>query len=285
MSDATGAVLPPLCIFHRNCLDGRASAAVVRRRFPEAECRPHQYGWAAPEVLGRAVYIVDFAFPVETMRLLAQRATVLHWFDHHATSRDLRAQLGWGVYDEDECGSTLAWRELFPGQPLPEVLRYVRDKDLWQWRLPDSRAIVAGLERAFDDKDFAGLLDADLARLAVSGRKALARIDERVAKILRRGIAVREPYGLRGVRALALNAGTYLSEIGEKVCAAERDGGMGLDLAIMFTMRADGKWIHSLRSASVDCERIARNRGGGGHKAAASYVADEPFTLGADCLG
>ncbi|MFW5699201.1 MAG: hypothetical protein ACOCYN_05025, partial [Planctomycetota bacterium] len=92
-------------------------------------------------------------------------------------------------------------------------------------------------------------------------------------------------YGLHGVSALAVNSATHISEVGELVYTGAEDGGLGLDLAIVFFMRPDGRWVHSLRSYRVDCERIAANRGGGGHPAAACYVADEPFPASADNLG
>ena len=31
----------------------------------------------------------------------------------------------------------------FPEREPPQVIAYIKDKDLWQWRLPDSRAITS----------------------------------------------------------------------------------------------------------------------------------------------
>ncbi|NRA38785.1 MAG: hypothetical protein HRU15_11640 [Planctomycetes bacterium] len=110
--------------------------------------------------------------------------------------------------------------------------------------------------------------------------------EERIGLCVRNGVPSKNPYGLMGKTALVLNANNDISELGERAYLRAADGGMGHDIAIIFSMRRDGRWVHSLRSnpLKVDCERIAKNRGGGGHPGAASYIAAEPFYLSTDCL-
>lgn len=278
--------LPPVVVFHRNCLDGRAAAAVARR-FEQGKgiYQPLQYGNKLRHpVIGRRVYILDFALDEDEMRRLAREASEVRWYDHHASNADLHAALGWGELDTSECGATLTWKMLYPDEPLPEVLAYVKDKDLWTWQLPDAREITAGLFATYSDRNFSGLLDADLERMRRKGIPILRALDERVSKTIGHGVEVEEPYGLRGIRALVINAQIDHSDIGAQVTKASSEGGKGLDLAIMFFLRADGRWVHVLRSLKVDCANIASNRGGGGHPAAASYVADTPFPFSDDCL-
>lgn len=277
--------LRPLCLYHRNCLDGLAAAAVVRRWRPEVELRGLTYGQGRrPTVLGREVFLVDLALPEEDLRALAQEATSLVWIDHHPGSRELAVRLGWGVIDEQESAATLAWRHLFPHEPLPEVLRHVRERDLWTWQLPDGRAIAAGLEDRFFGPEVDGLLEADLDDMRRLGEPLLIRTARIVERIVRRGRVTRDPYGLRGSRALLVNTASHLNEVGERTYLDADAGGLGLDLAILFSMRGDGRWVHCLRSRQLDCRRIAEVRGGGGHAQAASYIADEPFPLSQDCL-
>ena len=53
-----------------------------------------------------------------------------------------------------------------PDEELPAILAYVRDKDLWRWELPHSRAVAAALPR-----DHVGeLAGAGLRRLGVERR-------------------------------------------------------------------------------------------------------------------
>jgi len=266
----------PLCIYHKNCLDGKAAAAVVRKHIPAVELLPMQYREPEPKVEGREVFVVDFAFPIEGMRALKAQATVLTWIDHHASSQPVHARLGWGHVDVTTCGAVLAWRVLFPGKAMPPILAYIEDKDLWRWQLPDSRAVAAGLTRSFAGTDVDGLLEADPAKMAEIGRDDLAKQALRVREAVRAGIPVESPYGLRGVRMLAIPTNRDQNETAEFACAPVAEGGLGYDLAVMFYRRKDGTWIHSLRSNSVDCAAIAERYSGGGHPSSACYLAPDP---------
>jgi oligoribonuclease NrnB/cAMP/cGMP phosphodiesterase (DHH superfamily) len=273
----------PLCIFHKNCLDGYGAAAVVRRKEPDCEFLAMQYGQPPPpRVDGRRVYIVDFGLPAAEMRALRAQAAEVIWLDHHATQVPVRAQLGWGVVDTSECGTSLTWKHLFPDQPPPPVVAYIKDKDLWRWELPDSRAVAEGLLATYKGERFADILDADLAEMARIGRPALEALAARVAEAVRAGIVVERPYGLTGVRALALKWNQDQNAIGEQVCLPTSAGGLGYDLAILFYKKSGGPWVHSLRSARVDCAAIAAARGGGGHPTSACYLDQIPFTESTD---
>jgi oligoribonuclease NrnB/cAMP/cGMP phosphodiesterase (DHH superfamily) len=266
-----GSVPRPLCIYHKNCLDGKAAAAVVLRHWPDAELLPMQYGEAAPTVEGRAVAVVDFSLPLEAMRALRAQAASLTWIDHHASSVELVRRLGWGHIDTDTCGAVLTWRTLFPNLPAPAILAYIEDKDLWRWRLPDSRAVAAGLALRFGGTDLNGLLEADPAAMAELGRPLLAKQAARVAKALTGGTPLDNAFGMPGLRALVVPARADLNEIGEEACA------QGYDLAVMLYRKADGTWVHSLRSSRIDCAALAARHGGGGHPASACYLSRTPL--------
>lgn len=266
----------PLCIYHKNCLDGKASAAVVARRAPDAELLPMQYGETPPTVEGREVYVVDFGLPIEAMRALRAQARTLTWIDHHATNQPMHARLGWGHLDTSTCAAVLCWRVLFPGEAMPAILPYIEDKDLWAWRLPDSRAVAAGLARAFAGPGIAGLLEASPAAMADLGREDLAKQAARVRAAATAGIAVSDPYGLAGMRMFAVPVNHDQNEIAEHVCAPTAAGGLGYDLAVLYYRKKDGRWVHSLRSPRVDCAAIAERFGGGGHPQSACYLAASP---------
>jgi uncharacterized protein len=273
-----------LCIYHKNCLDGRGAAAVVARRESDCEFVPLQYGMTRPPVAGRQVYIVDFGLPAEQMRAIRAEADEVQWIDHHASQLPVRAALGWGVLDTSECGASLTWKTLFPNEPPPPVIAYIKDKDLWRWELPDSRAIAAGLEQKFKGDAFAGLLDADLDEMARLGRPALEATALRIAEAVKTGIPIDDAYGIKGVRALAVNCNKDLNDIGEHICLPHDAGGLGFDLAIIYYKKKAATWVHSLRSAAVDCSKIAVARGGGGHPQSACYMAKIAFTESPDFL-
>ncbi|MBA2482789.1 MAG: hypothetical protein H0V44_19160 [Planctomycetes bacterium] len=268
----------PLCIYHKNCLDGSASAAIVGRKEPDCEFLAMQYGQKPPQVLDRVVYIVDFGLPLERMRAIKAQAKEVVWIDHHASHLPVRAALGWGTLDTSECGASLTWKCLFPQAPPPPVIAYIKDKDLWTWQLPDSRAIAAGLMLRFKGERFEGLLDVDLDEMVRIGRPELEAMAARVAATVKTGVAIQDVYGMPGVRALAVNCNQDQNDVGDHICLPASAGGMGFDLAILFYRKGGGRWVHSLRSGSnVDCAAIAEQRGGGGHRSSACYLADDPL--------
>ena len=64
--------------------------------------------------------------------------------DHHKTAQADLEGLDDCVFDMEHSGAVLAW-QYFHKAKVPEILLYVEDRDLWNWELPDSRAISAWL--------------------------------------------------------------------------------------------------------------------------------------------
>jgi len=268
----------PLCIYHKNCLDGSGAAAVVQRKVKDCEFLPMQYSHPPPTVEGRVVYCVDFGFPLEHMRALKAQATELIWVDHHQSQEAIWRQLGWGAFDLAECGTSLTWKTLFPNETPPPVIDYIKDKDLWRWQLPDSRAICAGLAETFAKSKFEGLLEVDLAKMAEIGRPIIEAQRARVVEAAAKGVVINEAFGRRGLRALAVNCYQDLNELGEHICTPLAEGGLGYDLAVLYYRKQPGRWVHSLRSAgNADCATIAAAFGGGGHPSSGCFLADAPI--------
>jgi uncharacterized protein len=199
------------------------------------------------------------------------------WIDHHASQAPVRAALGWGTLDSSECGTSLTWRCLFPDQAPPPVIAYIKDKDLWRWELPDSRAIAAGLLQTFKGDRFDGILDVDLAEMKRIGGPMLEALALRVGEAVRTGVAFEGAYGLPGVRALAVNCNQDQNDVGDHICLPTSAGGLGYDLAVLYYRKGNGPWVTSLRSGGVDCAAIASARGGGGHLNSACYLSPTPF--------
>ncbi len=273
-----------ICFYHKNCLDGLASAAVVKRAIPTTQVQAVQYGHDRPSVIGQDLILVDFGFPLKEMQALKREAQTLTWIDHHVTSQAVQQELGWGIFDQNECGASLAWKHFFPDEELPLVLQYVRDRDLWLWKLPHSKAITTGLFYHFSDDNFSTLLDANLDDMATTGTILISDQERRMRQSLANGRPTENPYGLMGVRAFVVNTAADISEIGERIYLPQDQGGMGYDLAICFSLNKKGEWVHSLRSETVHCARIAEGRNGGGHPSAAAYRSDAPFFDSSDCL-
>lgn len=263
-----------ICIYHAECTDGAAAAAVVREKFSDALCVPAKHGEAiAIDVTGARLFVVDFSFPVAQFRGLKAKATELYWYDHHKTALDFQKELGFGVLDMTESGASLTWKQLFPEKPLPAVLAYIKDKDIWEWKLPHSREINTSLY-TFDGitdpvhpiwKQLLAKSAAELAPLREEGRRLIHYERNKMEKGCKRGLKVH----FHGHRALALNWTDETSTIGEYIY---KD--LGYELAILFS-HSGTDWKFSLRSNRVDVAELAQKYGGGGHAGAAGFKCDD----------
>lgn len=268
-----------LCFYHANCTDGAAAAAVIERKYPGAECVPVIHGEAIQHsVPGKKVFIVDFSFPAEVLSKMKAEAAEVLWYDHHKTALPIRDQIGWGEIDLSESGASLTWKKEFPDQSLPRILAYVKDKDLYEWKLPDSRAV------SMDLRNTSGLLDpkspkwmelidhlddAKFRRIVERGEHALEAQRLRILNGAKNGFQL----DFHGHRAFAVNWSLEASDMGEYIYAE-----LGYEVAIIFYY--SGKvWNFSLRSDRVDVSELAKLYGGGGHPGAAGFRQDN-----LDCL-
>lgn len=145
----------PLVIYHAHCLDGYGSAYsayvhFILQKQIDVEFYPAVHGEPAPEVKGKVVYLVDFAYKRAVMKALCEQAEQVIVLDHHVSAmEDLKGldseldnvTLHW---DMNRSGAMMAW-EYFHSEPAPLLIRYIQDRDLWRWEFPESQDLNAGL--------------------------------------------------------------------------------------------------------------------------------------------
>jgi hypothetical protein len=139
----------PLCIYHHACTDGFAAAWAVRRFFSgQVEFFPGIYGEPPPDVAGRNLILVDFSYKRDVMLSLIEQAGAVLIIDHHQTAEsDLRdlPEMARTVFDMNKSGAMLTWEHFFPGEMPPLLIDHVQDRDLWRFRLPLTREIMAAV--------------------------------------------------------------------------------------------------------------------------------------------
>jgi len=285
----------PLVLYHANCQDGWAAAWAAWTKLGDAaDYQPANYGDDPPDVAGRDVYVLDFSWKRKHMLDMATVAKSLTCLDHHKTAEQELAGLEHPsfrcVFDMKKCGARLAWEYFRPGEPAPFLIDLVQDRDLWTWKLPESRALNAWLgvqERNFGRWTWiAGRLKAPVpkpggvkfgklmwpvsleydsdCRECVEQGQAILTYQQEVINSHVRQATERE---VAGHRVLVANVTTLVSEI---------TGELAQDRPFGATYRDElgrGLRIWSLRSreGGIDVSEIARSMGGGGHKQAAGF--------------
>ena len=250
---------PDVVLYHAECLDGFGAAWAIWKRFPSARFVPVKHGFPPPpDLAGRHVVIVDFSYARATLEAIASEAASLLVLDHHITAQQALTDLPFARFEEKKCGAVMAW-EWAHATPVPWLLEYVQDKDLWHWDLPASREINAALASyPFDFPLWEGFRQ---ETLEAEGRAILRYENELAGKIAAEAVLV----SFHGETVPAVHSAVLTSELGERLSRSH-------PFCIIWHER-DGRRYYSLRSRAdgVDVAAIATAYGGGGHTHAAGF--------------
>ncbi len=135
-------------LYHGKCPDGFGGAYAAWKKFGDtAVYIPVDHGDAPPEELdGKEVYLVDFCYETsEQMAMLAKITKRLIVLDHHESARVFAEHAPEHVYDETRSGATIAWSYFHPGKPMPRLMTYLEDGDLYHYALPETRNVFSYL--------------------------------------------------------------------------------------------------------------------------------------------
>lgn len=256
-----------LTIYHASCADGHTAAWVVHSKHPDSEFYPATHGKPAPDVTGKDVVILDFAYDRATLIGMKDRAKSLLVLDHHkSAAKDLEG-LGFCIFDMKRSGAGLAW-DHFYGTPRPWIIDYIEDRDLWNWKLEKSKEVCAALD-CYD------LTFDNWYKLAHQSPQDLAREGEAILRYQQKTMASIAQHAreveLAGHKVLAVNSSVHISELGSML-ARDRP------FAVVWRQAGDGRYMYSLRVTGpqgLDVSEIAKSFGGGGHHSAAGFESDK----------
>ena len=253
-----------------NAWMGSARPGLCGKRFPLARFIPVKHGFPQPEGIDEQhVVMVDFSYPRDTILAMADRTASLQILDHHITAKSALADLPFAYFDMDRSGAVLAW-EWAHAEPVPWLLQYVQDKDLWQWQLPHSREISAAL--ASYPFDFTAWEQFQFDTLKIEGAGILRSEINLVDKLVQAAVMI----SLAGYAVPAVHSPVLASQIGERLAAHHAFG--------VIWHEKDGRRYFSLRSQAggISVSEIAAQYGGGGHTHAAGFsfaISDDSSPL------
>lgn len=295
--------------YHDNCLDGFTAAWAAYRGMSPLMCKPEllpmSYNSASTQelfdrltvgdpVLG--IQVVDFSLPTDVLARLSSchPSVFVNILDHHKTAFEaycpdissiepdtvISGKLhGCNfILDNSESGASLTYKhfnfnDIYDEEliKLPMLIQYVKDYDLWQYKLGDKTRWVnkylmlqdRTLERwdelleMFDNEE-------SLAAILDCGRELQEAHMMLVTKIARAA----EPFTIYGEEGLfCMCPYELMSDVGHEL--ATTCGTYGI-MVVIDEDKKKGKW--SMRSnGDYDVSKLARFFGGGGHKNAAGF--------------
>lgn len=230
--------------------------------------------WDIPT--GSTVIVVDLSFPRNQMlQLLEKCENNLVVIDHHKTGQEACEGLDFCIFDMNESGASLAWKHFFPIQPMPRLVEYIKDRDLWQFKLPNSEAVTSWIQSWPIDYKQYERLNFWMEKLPfgniVSEGEAILRYKNTMVQAICNNATIKQ-IGLYDVPVVC--ASILFSEVGAELCKKYPKAAFG---AYYFDRVKDRKRQWGLRSiGDFDVSVVAKSFGGGGHKNAAGFEQDLP---------
>lgn len=273
-------------LYHANCTDGLGAKYAAWKKFgDQAEYLPMKYDDAIPSFeRSSTIYMVDYSRSrkeIIDLRADGQHRVVI--IDHHKTAKEELEGLGDVVFDMNKSGAVLAWEYFHPTVPVPKLLEFIQDRDLWNWKMQGTREILKALEMRDKDWDIAkwdGIqeeMNEDLNGFFGKGATISLWEDIRIERATKKEnihffeYLFKDSEGkVKVFKVGMLNSTILPSEMGAKICET-----YPVDFSITYYLDSNNKVNLSFRSkkgSNVDVSAIAKDLGGGGHPAASGAV-------------
>ena len=256
-------------LYHGDCPDGFGAAFAAWQVLGDsASYYPAQHGEHPPDLPSNAkVAIVDFSYKRDVILALRNKVQDMVILDHHVTAQDELTGLDFAVFDMEKSGARMAWEYWHPDTPIPELLVYIEDKDLWLWNQEQSKEVSIALHSY--PQDFEVWNELTVEHLKLEG-VALLRLQE---QLIEQAVARSNFTSLFGYQVPIVNATEFRSEIANRLCSLYPEA----PFAAAYHYDKSGEENWSLRSiGDFDVADLARTLGGGGHKNASGFTGTPP---------
>jgi len=264
--------MKPIVVLYHNDEDGFGAAWAAWKKFKDkASYIPVEYKNRAAyleKLKNKEIYLLDLCFNEKTMKKLLEGNKKLVVIDHHIGRKEECKISTERVFDIKSSAAVLSWKFFYPGRPMPNLLRYVEDFDIWKLKMPHTRELFASLDTFKFNFKIWNKLVSDFQSVKrrkkhiEAGRAILKYQDNMLRKIVSSG----ENVILNGHKAFAVNSPILESEIGHYIY--ENKGVLGIIWSYQ-----NGVFKTSLRSnKKIDASKLAKKFGGGGHKGAAGFI-------------
>ena len=289
-------------IYHSKDLDGIASGAIIKHKYPDAIMIGYDYGQPYDHILEAVkdedVIMADISLPMDVMAKicwLSNRKGFV-WIDHHISAikdyhkymNDCEAEC---VESDLNCEAVLedgiaaceaTWKYLFPddSDPIPLAIKFLSEYDTWKnsnkdhWEntvLPFQFGMRLHCNSVdsfpkhlfcYSEVKFEDYLD--IVNEGETVLKYQAQVNERQCKSVFGRFMHDE-----NLSAICINGGGFNSDVFKSIYDKDK-----YDIMVCFQYTGE-HWVISLYTTkdNIDCSVIAKSYGGGGHKKAAGFVS------------
>lgn len=274
--------IQPICIYHKDCSDGTAAAAVFLRKFPEGKTFPFAYGYTAedaekvfsiltPETI---VYTVDCT--ILAKECLAKGNTVIS-LDHHIGLYEEMMELAKTqpnytyIFNNDLSGATLAWTHFFPDGSIPYFLTLVQDTDLWTKKFEDSQYFVnwSAMQRNKPEVLLELFTNENALAVCLEKGKSIQDLNNYYLNAYKE--KAKPLYIKYGEHKIPTYNSTFLQNDIAKMLV---DKDLGVAIAFSIKENSVRMSVRSVKDSKVSALEVAKSFGGGGHRDSAGCEVD-----------
>ena len=265
-------------VYHYPCADGYSACYAAQLRYDDqAEYLPETFDYPAtkallarPDIAELDITYYDCCPTRELLEQLYALAKSVEVHDHHLTAETNCGDLPYVFIDKTQSGAVLAWKHLFPNTVVPMLFQLVQDRDLWEWKLPNSRIYSIWLDTkvlTYASWNVAHLSLEDPVEREYILQKFRPVYDFQ-QKLINHHIVTNKNLRnliINGHTLAAVNSSLFKSEVGDALTEIAPAGAV--------YHRTKHGWNFSLRSTNEgpDVEALARVYGGGGHRNASGF--------------
>jgi hypothetical protein len=271
-------------IYHNPCSDGFTSALCVndyfKKKIPGKQITyyPTTYGKSPPyeELHGKNVLICDFSYKKPELLKILEVAKKLAILDHHKTAQNELKDIDdkYKLFRMDHSGAYLTWRYFNRIGPVPKMIIYVEDNDIWlkkQYKTHEFTAFMFTLPFTFEE--YGKLMDDKYVESEVftQGTGMVRQNNTIIANAIKyaapKFIQIKDKYYFVSY----LNSSVLKSELGHHAFEEYPNIDFSATYSINDYTNTTSFSLRSLESA-VDVSEIAQIFGGGGHAQASGLT-------------
>ena len=276
-----------LIVTHKNCMDGLASAAMTEAYFKEYRSDSYeiyyaQYGDDFSSIIeheAKNIIFTDFSLSRDDMVKVCNNFESVTVLDHHKTAeanlKGLSEQFSnyTEVFDMGRSGAMIVYDYFIKGTELEDkydkqLIEYIQDRDLWQWKLHNSEEVNEGLRHVVEMNDIESFNNVCECLTTFNLANRGATLIEAKDKYVQQTIQDTKSIVLHGISFECVNSTIHISEVGNAICKRYNKP------AAVYQISSDGTKVYwSLRSIDTlpDVSEVAKAYGGGGHRNACGF--------------
>lgn len=267
-----------LCVFHEADNDGRCSAAIVKRKYPDIELVGWDYGkeipWNKIKETDELI-LVDLSFqPYDLMKKVTD-LTKLIWIDHHITSINYYRENkipGTIILEKGIGACVLTWEYYFPDNKVPYSVQLLGEYDVWNLTNIHTMPFQYGMKIQDTNPGSSiwnNIFEMTSLDTIINEGYIILKYIENTYKDLAEKYAYEKE--IDGLKFLVANNPHRTSQYFDAIWDIRKYDGV-----ISYFWTGD-YWNVSLYTSkeSIDVSKIAEKYGGGGHKKAAGFQVDD----------